>query len=73
LKFFERFDRIYLWLDADEVGLNAVEKFSKVSTTNEYNFVQKLGHNRTLIVNSRMLDINGPKDANDALLRGINI
>ena len=31
LKFFERFERIYLWLDADEVGQNAVEKFSKVS------------------------------------------
>jgi twinkle protein len=30
LKFFERFERIYLWLDADEVGQNAVEKFSKV-------------------------------------------
>ncbi len=35
--------------------------------------IQKLGHNRTLIVNSRMLDINGPKDANDALLRGMDI
>lgn len=37
LKFFERFERIYLWLDADEVGQNAVEKFSNVrffSTTN---------------------------------------
>jgi hypothetical protein len=32
LPFFERFDRIYLWLDADEVGQNAVEKFSKVRT-----------------------------------------
>ena len=31
LKFFERFERVYLWLDADEVGLNATEKFSKVS------------------------------------------
>ena len=25
LKFFDRFERIYLWLDADEVGLNAAE------------------------------------------------
>ena len=31
LKFFERFERIYLWLDADEVGMNAADKFSKVS------------------------------------------
>lgn len=33
LKFFERFERIYLWLDADEVGQNAVEKFSNVSNS----------------------------------------
>ncbi len=30
LQFFDRFERIYLWLDADEVGQNAVEKFAKV-------------------------------------------
>jgi len=62
LKFFERFERIYLWLDADEVGMNAAEKFST-----------KLGHNRTLIVNSRINDPEGPKDANDALLSGHSI
>jgi twinkle protein len=28
LPFFERFERIYLWLDADEVGRNAAEKFA---------------------------------------------
>ena len=31
LDFFDRFERIYLWLDADEVGQNAVEKFAKVN------------------------------------------
>jgi hypothetical protein len=62
LKFFERFDRIYLWLDADPVGQNAVEKFSG-----------KLGHNRVLIINSRLNDAEGPKDANDVLLRGLDM
>ena len=74
LKFFERFDRIYLWLDADEVGQNSVEKFSNVSNSLIiHTFEQKLGHNKTLIINSRMHDPEGPKDANDALLRGIDI
>jgi twinkle protein len=31
LSFFERFERIYLWLDADSVGQSAAEKFSQVS------------------------------------------
>jgi twinkle protein len=77
LKFFDRFERIYLWLDADEVGQNAVEKFSNVSyhipLLNVMSFMQKLGRNRTLIVNSRMNDPKGPKDANDALLQGIDL
>ena len=58
LHFFDRFDRIYLWLDADSVGQSAAEKFSS-----------KLGHSKTLIVNSRLTDPEGPKDANDALLQ----
>jgi len=29
IPFFDRFDRIYLWMDADEVGRNAAEKFAK--------------------------------------------
>eukprot|EP00347_Sterkiella_histriomuscorum_P022319 403330901 len=56
LPFFERFERIYLWLDADEVGRNSAEKFA-----------QKLGVKRTIIIDSRFEDENGPKDANDAL------
>jgi len=31
LPFFDRFERIYLWLDADEVGQLAAEKFAHVS------------------------------------------
>ena len=61
LPFLDRFERIYLWLDADEVGRNAAEKFAT-----------KLGTKRTIIVDSRMGDETGPKDANDALRRGMD-
>lgn len=30
LPYFERFERIYLWMDADEVGRASAEKFAKV-------------------------------------------
>lgn len=43
-------------MDADEVGRQQAEKFAK-----------KLGSTRTLIIDSRKYDENGPKDANDAL------
>jgi twinkle protein len=29
IPFFDRFDRIYLWLDADDVGRQAAEKFAR--------------------------------------------
>lgn len=61
LPFFDRFERIYLWMDADEVGRNSAEKFA-----------QKLGSKRTLIIDSRLKNPNGPKDANDALRAGLN-
>lgn len=56
LPFLEAFTKIYLWMDADEVGQANAKKFA-----------EKLGINRTFIVNSRCLDPEGPKDANDAL------
>ena len=56
LPFLEKFTKIFLWMDADEVGQANARKFA-----------EKLGINRTFIVNSRCLDVNGPKDANDAL------
>jgi len=56
LPFLEKFTKIYLWMDADEVGQANAKKFA-----------EKLGINRTFIVNSRFVDPNGPKDANDAL------
>ena len=59
LPWLERFERIYLWLDSDEVGKAAAEKFA-----------DKLGLKRTLIVNTMKDDPKGPKDANDALREG---
>lgn len=59
LPWLEKFERIYLWLDSDEIGKAAAEKFA-----------QKLGVKRTLIVNTMKDDPKGPKDANDALREG---
>jgi len=56
LPWLERFERIYLWMDADEVG-----------QANAVNFAQKLGSGRVFIVNTKRYDPQGPKDANDAL------
>ena len=56
LPFFERFEIIYIWLDADEPGRAAAQKFAR-----------KLGPNRCLLIDGRRLDENGPKDANEAL------
>lgn len=56
LPWLERFDKIYLWMDADEVG-----------KANAQQFAQKLGANRTYIVDTHRFDPDGPKDANDAL------
>jgi len=46
-------------MDADQAGQIASE-----------NFYKKLGESKTLIVNTRRNDPNGPKDANDALKLG---
>jgi len=71
LEFFDRFEKIYLWLDSDEVGLRSAEKFAEV-----------LGPNRTIIIDTNYRQGGGlveeededeearPKDANDALRSG---
>ena len=46
-------------MDADLAGQTAAEKFAK-----------KLGLGKTLIINPRETDKDGPKDANEALLNG---
>jgi twinkle protein len=48
-------------MDADEVGRNSAEKFA-----------HKLGIKRTFIIDSRLNDKDGPKDANDALRQGLD-
>lgn len=62
MPFFDRFETIYLWLDSDEVGQRAAEKFAEV-----------LGAGRTLIIDPSLngtaseAEQSGAKDANDAL------
>ena len=46
LRFFERFERIYLWLDADEVGINATQKFANVRSFYTYNRFRNSGNTR---------------------------
>jgi len=56
LPWLERFERIYLWMDADQAG-----------QANAQNFAHKLGVSRVYLVNTKRYDSDGPKDANDAL------
>lgn len=58
LPWFERFEKIYLWMDDDPAGHDGAIQFAK-----------KFGERRTWIVQSKLGDPNGPKDANDCLLR----
>jgi hypothetical protein len=39
MSFFDRFEKIYLWLDSDEIGLRSAEKFAEI-----------LGANKTIII-----------------------
>ncbi|CAI2382656.1 unnamed protein product [Moneuplotes crassus] len=57
LPWLEKYEKIYLWLDNDEAGQSAVEKFS-----------QKLGKGRTLIVKAPMNGDQSFKDANETLI-----
>lgn len=43
LPFFERFERIYLWMDADEVGKAAAEKFARVRQNLKINSHLEIG------------------------------
>ena len=61
MPFFDRFERIYLWLDSDEVGKRSAEKFAEV-----------LGSDRTFIIDPSANKSVFPKDANDALRQGIS-
>jgi twinkle protein len=62
LPLLERFERILLWMDNDTPGIEGAEKFAN-----------KLGARRTFIVRAFPEDLDPPKDANDALLRNLNL
>jgi twinkle protein len=57
LPLLERFEKVYLWMDNDGPGQEGAEQFTK-----------KIGVSRTHLVQCREA-----KDANDALLQGLNI
>lgn len=60
LELIEKFERVYLWMDNDEIGLQNVENFSN-----------KIGVKRTYLV--RPDPELGIKDANDALRQGSDV
>jgi hypothetical protein len=64
LPMLERFDTIYLWMDNDGPGREGAEQFAK-----------KIGVNRCMIVqpDSSVEGKTAPKDANEALLQGMNL
>ncbi|CAG8450907.1 6746_t:CDS:2 [Diversispora eburnea] len=59
LPLLERFSKIYVWLDDDVNGQDCAEKF-----------VQKLGIDRCVIVNTKCNSYNGPINAYEALKQG---
>ena len=62
LPLLERFEKIYLWMDNDGPGQEGAEKFSK-----------KIGQNRCLLVKPDGGGEATPKDANEALLMGLDL
>ena len=62
LPLLERFEKVYLWMDADAPGQEGAQTFAK-----------KIGVNRCYLVRTDVGNVNEgsiPKDANDALLQG---
>ena len=57
----ERFQKIILWMDDDVAGQQGAEKVAK-----------KVGSGRCVIIRSKSGQMDGPKDANEALLKGAN-
>ena len=58
----ERFKKIYLWMDHDGPGQEGAKQFA-----------QKIGLNRCYVVQPLEGEQNVCKDANDALLKGIDL
>ena len=63
LPLLERFEKVYLWMDNDTPGQEGAEKFAK-----------KIGWNRCFLVKSSpSAGCEAAKDANDALLKGMDL
>ena len=62
LPLLERFHKIYLWMDCDGPGQEGAEKFAK-----------KIGQKRCFLVKPDLTLQDKPKDANDALLMGLDM
>lgn len=60
--YLDRFERIILWFDSDVQGQESIEKFS-----------EKLGRKRCSVVRSPNDPEKGFKDANDALIKGLDL
>ncbi|MGZ3773000.1 MAG: bifunctional DNA primase/helicase [Pseudobdellovibrionaceae bacterium] len=58
----ERFDTIILWLDDDDEGQKGAESFA-----------DKLGRGRCKNILTKRGELNGPKDANEALMMGVDL
>lgn len=58
----ERFKKVYIWMDDDVVGQEGAERFAN-----------KLGRDRCFIVKTKDGKKDGPKDANEALILGIDL
>lgn len=67
---FERFDIIYLWMDADGPGREGAETFAKKIGINRCRLVRPLTTN---VKNNNEEELSPPKDANEALLRGMDL
>jgi twinkle protein len=62
LPMLEKFEKIYLWMDHDGPGQEGAKQFA-----------QKIGLNRCYIVQPLQGNENACKDANEALLKGIDL
>lgn len=88
LPLLEKFKRIYLWMDDDRPGQEGADLFGnklgksrcyvvhsslqdRQDTEDEFDFDDDDGNNENVPLH--MLDPNAPKDANDALLAGIDL
>jgi len=70
----EKFEKIYLWMDNDGPGIEGAEKFAKKIGIKKCFLVRPVMPLTTNTVNDDNNNVfYPPKDANDALLRGINM